>query len=713
MRHFFSVVQTPSGTAVSGATVDVYNAGGTVHATIYSDDGVTTTTNPLTTASDGTFGFYVADGRYDLKVSGTGITTRTFSDVEIFDATEKNAADGTLTATAANFTTLTVTGNETIGGTLQVTGATTLNSGTLNGSFSGNPTFSGTPAFSTGASLAGTFSGNPTFSGNITAIAGQNSFNAFKFNSMLFVDGIKYTSIQAALNDLPSTGGCVCVPPNYAETLAANITISKKKTVLWFTGPAAITLGANNIQIQQGIDDVSIITPYAHSSDQGGNNQGVMFLGYTGAGAAIDIGSSAGFTYNTLLRGFAVDLFSAQANAIGIRRTNGVAGPLEYINVIGGPVSGQIGFQFVGTGALFDGTSNLVGLELNYSASATNGKGVQFTGVNQNGYSFLGGHANMGGSTNGSVAIDIGAGTSKVDLGGFYADVAATAVTVESTTNTAVRGWLIVDSGVTLVANFAAGSNGNRIETNTRSIGTQLVTDNGTAATNSVTNGFDMQWNSRRWRVISEAGGSGFQLIDQSDGSQALAKGVTGATHMDSSAGNPVRFCQNTGAGFEFWDNTAVTFGGSSAGVVTTYKKIATVSNGIPSEVATVDSTGLTAAVGTTTLYAVPATGAGQYRLCWDAKVTTAAGTSSTLGALTIVYTDPDGNAITITAGALQIGGTIATTVTTNSVTTAALYGIPLFLNCKASTNITYAMAYASNAANAMAYNLHLKLEAL
>jgi hypothetical protein len=129
-------------------------------------------------------------------------------------------------------------------------------------------------------------------------------------------------------------------------------------------------------------------------------------------------------------------------------------------------------------------------------------------------------------------------------------------------------------------------------------------------------------------------------------------------------------------------------------------------------EVAQVDLTAQTAAIGTTTLYAVPATGAGQYRLAWDSKVTTAAGTSSTLGALTIVYTDPDGVAQTISAIATTGAGTVVTTNTGNNTTTL-LAGLPLILNCKAGTNITYAMAYASNAANAMAYNLHLKLEAM
>lgn len=125
-----------------------------------------------------------------------------------------------------------------------------------------------------------------------------------------------------------------------------------------------------------------------------------------------------------------------------------------------------------------------------------------------------------------------------------------------------------------------------------------------------------------------------------------------------------------------------------------------------------VDLTAQTAAITTATLYAVPATGAGEYRLSWNAKITTAAGTSSTLGALTIVYTDPDGVAVTITAPASIAAGTIATTSAANTTGTVLL-GLPLLLNAKASTNITYAFAYASNAAAAMNFNLHLKLQFL
>jgi len=129
--------------------------------------------------------------------------------------------------------------------------------------------------------------------------------------------------------------------------------------------------------------------------------------------------------------------------------------------------------------------------------------------------------------------------------------------------------------------------------------------------------------------------------------------------------------------------------------------------------VVTTDLTAQTAAISTTTLYSVPALSAGQYRVGWNAKITTVASTgatTSTLGALTIVYTDPDSTVQTITAAAQSAAGAIETSDTGN-LTTTVLLGVPMVLNCKAGTNITYAMAYASNTAAQMAYNLHLRVE--
>jgi hypothetical protein len=118
-------------------------------------------------------------------------------------------------------------------------------------------------------------------------------------------------------------------------------------------------------------------------------------------------------------------------------------------------------------------------------------------------------------------------------------------------------------------------------------------------------------------------------------------------------------------------------------------------------------------AQGTTTLYAVPATGEGQYRLSWNSKVTQAATTSSTLGGMTVSYTDPDGTVITQLVTEMANGGFVVTGGVTNNNLVTILIGVPLLLNCKAGTNITFSFAYASAGATPMQYNLHLRLEAL
>jgi len=147
------------------------------------------------------------------------------------------------------------------------------------------------------------------------------------------------------------------------------------------------------------------------------------------------------------------------------------------------------------------------------------------------------------------------------------------------------------------------------------------------------------------------------------------------------------------------------------SGKITNYNAIATVSNGVPSEVATVDLTAQSVSVATTTLYAVPASGAGQYRVQWNSKVTTPDTTASQIGSMTIVYTDPDGVVQTVSALGQNGTGTISGTEVLN-VTTTLLLGFPLMLNCKASTNITYAFFYSSTFGDGR-YNLHVKLEAL
>lgn len=150
------------------------------------------------------------------------------------------------------------------------------------------------------------------------------------------------------------------------------------------------------------------------------------------------------------------------------------------------------------------------------------------------------------------------------------------------------------------------------------------------------------------------------------------------------------------------------------SGKVTNYNGIATVSEGIPAEYATIDLTAQSANLGPSTLYAVPASGQGLYRVSAYVVLTTAGSISSVLPNVQIVYTDPDTNtSITIDAtpilGAAGIGQTGA--LNANTVGTAAS-GV-IVVSAKLSTTIQYqTVNYASAAAGAQ-YALHIKLEAL
>ena len=72
-------------TPVSGASVLVKEYPGLATATIYSDNGVTAATNPLTTDARGAYTFFAADGRYQLVISGTGFDTITIPQILLED----------------------------------------------------------------------------------------------------------------------------------------------------------------------------------------------------------------------------------------------------------------------------------------------------------------------------------------------------------------------------------------------------------------------------------------------------------------------------------------------------------------------------------------------------------------------------------------------------------------------------------------------------
>jgi hypothetical protein len=102
------------------STVKVYLKGTTTLATIYSDNSGTAKANPFTSDTNGFWFFYVADGRYDVNFSGTGITVPfTLGDVVVGDSgssgvfTVFNAASyatGGLGTAASPYTSATGTG---------------------------------------------------------------------------------------------------------------------------------------------------------------------------------------------------------------------------------------------------------------------------------------------------------------------------------------------------------------------------------------------------------------------------------------------------------------------------------------------------------------------------------------------------------------------------------------------------------------------------
>lgn len=142
----------------------------------------------------------------------------------------------------------------------------------------------------------------------------------------------------------------------------------------------------------------------------------------------------------------------------------------------------------------------------------------------------------------------------------------------------------------------------------------------------------------------------------------------------------------------------------SNEGIITTYGSIATVSNGVPSELAVLDLTAQSAAKTATTLYATTSTG--MYRISWSATITTA-GTTSVLGGTSgfqVLYTSPTDSVV-------------KTTVAGNSVTSAAnttgtAVGGCEVVYAKTGTNIQFTYDYTSTGTT-MVYELHIKVEAL
>lgn len=124
--------------------------------------------------------------------------------------------------------------------------------------------------------------------------------------------------------------------------------------------------------------------------------------------------------------------------------------------------------------------------------------------------------------------------------------------------------------------------------------------------------------------------------------------------------------------------------------------------------VGTADLTGQTAAIAATTLFTPASTGF--FRVSLYLKVTTPDGASSTLGAVTITYTDGTDSVAQSMAALLGTqAGAAATTNTANTTTTKLQGTVDIY--ALTAVPVQYAIAYASGTPATMTYEVHLRAE--
>jgi len=147
------------------------------------------------------------------------------------------------------------------------------------------------------------------------------------------------------------------------------------------------------------------------------------------------------------------------------------------------------------------------------------------------------------------------------------------------------------------------------------------------------------------------------------------------------------------------------TTGNLSLNQIIKYAGVATVKAGVGSIVASTVVTGKTAAITATTIYAVPSSGAGMYRVSWTAWITTAAAASSTLGGT-------NGFQTVSTVGGVAVTDSPTTPTISALNTTATKISGVLICQCDASTALQYAFGY-TDATAVMTYSLNAYVEFL
>jgi hypothetical protein len=199
-----------TGAPAPAATVTVFDAGTLNLSAIFSDNTGTVKANPFVSDSDGFFFFYAASTiNYDIKISGTGITTPyTWGDVHISGVISINGlSDSAITlavGTAGVDFAIASSGGNTLTFNLPNAGAG------VRGVVSGG---------------AQTFAGAKTFSTPIAATSGGTGLNATPANGSLLIGSggtvFVNTTLTGTANQITVTNGAGSITLSTPQSIAA------------------------------------------------------------------------------------------------------------------------------------------------------------------------------------------------------------------------------------------------------------------------------------------------------------------------------------------------------------------------------------------------------------------------------------------------------------------------------------------------------------
>ena len=227
--HYIDTVQNIRGDAVAGATITVYLAGTTDLATLYNSGSQTkgVKTNPILSATNGQFDFYINAGIYDIAVSRPGVVDYTLEDVTISYLVSPSStynildfgaiADDGIDDSAAIQAAIDACGAAG-GGEVYIPAGTFLISSTINIMVS-NITLSGEGA---GASIIDDFEGVGGLGDNPLIEIGEINAGSYveniSFRDITFTNGIPQVNWVSNVNKLRS-----CITAAYVK----DITIEK------------------------------------------------------------------------------------------------------------------------------------------------------------------------------------------------------------------------------------------------------------------------------------------------------------------------------------------------------------------------------------------------------------------------------------------------------------------------------------------------------